>query len=245
MLGSVVDNEIMNRTLGGFRAMSVSNVTIDEFLNPIPDLRTQVQQWLHFEKRQYGAGRVQNVERANTVFIVYFSLWDIWYYSKGDLSSARAAVRSSTDALFQQLDVIAENWAHDLKIIVPRAIDITFLPAWHRLRTGPTGEDAWADDQRKAVLLVEQWNTALDHRASYWKSGQMYIYDANEWFLNQVLEQQLLSQKSADASGLGTRRESWQNVLSGCVISEDRVGESAGIDRNTVRCSNPTNHLFW
>ena len=206
---------------------------------PLADLKTQVQQWLKFEKQQYDNSRVKGLERNGTVFTMWFSLWDLWYYSEKTIDEAEVAVLKTLDTLFEQLDLIAENWPSEMKIIIPEAIDTTFLPGWFSLRTGPRGTDPHGECQRNAVLLVEQWNRALDMRATRWTGGSMYIYNTNEWLLDQVREQQLYTSHLSDANGMGSSQPSWDNVRSGCVEVSNDVGESVS------RCTNPNTYLFW
>ena len=41
--------------------------------------------------------------------------------------------------MFAQLDLLAENWTSDMKIVLFNAIDPTLLPRWRVARTGPYG----------------------------------------------------------------------------------------------------------
>lgn len=214
-----------------------------ELFEPLADLRTQVQHWLAFEKKQYANSRVSNIERNGTVFVVWFSLWDLWHYSQLNLTESEAAVTKTMDAFFEQLDVIAENWPSKLKIIIPEAIDITFLPGWRTMRTGLRGSDLRGEAQRNAILLVEQWNRALDMRAVRWRRGSMYIYSTSEWLLDQVREQQLFTAHLKDANGMGASQSPWQNVRSGCV--GDKAYGVLGEAGTAGRCSDPATYLFW
>ena len=215
-----------------------------ELLEPLADLKTQVQHWLAFEKKQYANSRVSNIERNGTVFVIWFSLWDLWHYSQLNLTESEAAVTKTLDAFFEQLDVIAENWPSKLKIIIPEAIDITFLPGWRTMRTGPRGSDVQAEAQRNAILLVQQWNRALDMRAVRWRRGSMYIYSTSEWLLDQVREQQLFTAHLKDANGMGASQSPWQNVRSGCVVSSYNAYGVLG-EATAGRCSDPATYLFW
>lgn len=216
-------------------------VTDFEIAKPLADLKTQVQQWLKFEKEQYGNSRVSEVERNGTIFTIWFSLWDLWYYSEKTIEEAEVAVTKTMDSLFEQLDLIAENWPSELKIIMPEAIDTTFLPGWHSIRTGPLGSDPQGESQRSAVLLTEQWNRALDMRATRWNQGSMYIYNTNEWLLDQVREQQLFTAHLSDANGMGATKPPWSNVRSGCVEHNATLAEALGLKR----CTDPNTYLFW
>ena len=236
-----MDSDLLNSTMMNTTPSNSTLVVPYEALEPIADLRSQVQQWLEFEKQQYTTSRVSVEERNGTVFTVWFSLWDLWNYSKKTLAEAEVAVTRTIDALFEQLDLIAENWPSEMKIIMPEAIDTTFLPGWHSMRTGPRGSDLHAENQRSAIALVEQWNRALDMRAIRWEKGSMYIYNTNEWLLDQVREQQLFSANLTDANGMGSQQPLWNNVNSSCV---ELNKASEGIQTAT-RCSDPKTYLFW
>ena len=165
----------------------------------------------------------------------------MWYYSQKTIAEAEVAVAKSMDTLFEQLDSIAENWPVEMKIIMPEAIDTTFLPGWAKMRTGPRGSDPHGENQRNAVRLVEQWNRALDMRATRWDRGSIYIYNTNEWLLEQVREQQLYKAHLTDANGMGSTEPPWSNVRSGCVETNATLAQASGIER----CSDPSTYLFW
>ena len=241
--GAVVDSSLLDVTLANKTSVNETATAAYKlgFGEPLADLKTQVQQWLKFEKQQYASSRVSQLERSGTVFTMWFSLWDLWYYSERDLDDAESAVTRTMDSLFEQLDVIADNWPSDIKVILPEAIDATFLPGWHTIRTGPNGSDPNADTQRSAVMLVEQWNQALDMQAGRWERGSVYIYNTNEWLLDQVREQQLYEAQLSDANGMGATKPPWANVRSGCV----QINKTEGDLTAAVQCSNPKEYLFW
>ncbi|KAI4185311.1 MAG: hypothetical protein L6R41_004198 [Letrouitia leprolyta] len=234
--GAVVDGSILNRTLGAEHG----DVTM------LSDLKTQVAQWLKFEKKQYTSSRMRDKEKRGTIFTVWFSLWDIWYYSQLTSDAASEAIRLSMDTLFEQLGIIADHWPLGAKIILPEAMDPTFLPGWSTKRTGPAGSDHTAEDQRNAVQLVKQWNAALDVRASNWNKGQIYIYNTNEWMLDQVREAQLVIGDMSDHNGLGKSGSPWKSVHSGCVGSGEMTSPSESQNiAGPKKCSEPDKYLFW
>lgn len=237
--GAVVDSNLLNITMMNTTLSNSSSIAECVIAEPLADLKTQVQQWLKFEKQQYDNSRVKQVERNGTIFTMWFSLWDLWYYSEKTIEEAEVAVIKSLDILFEQLDLIAENWPSEMKIIIHEAIDTTFLPGWHSVRTGPRGSDPYGECQRSAVLLVELWNRALDMRAIRWNGGSMYIYNTNEWLLDQVREQQLYTSHLSDANGMGANQSPWNNVRSGCVKTSKKLGETM------TQCSDPNAFLFW
>lgn len=237
--GAVVNSAVLNRTLPAGHG----EVTM------LSDLSTQVSQWLRFERKQYTSSRMREKEKRGTIFTVWFSLWDIWYYSQLNSDDAAQAVRESIDTLFDQLAVIADHWPMETKIILPEAMDPTFLPAWLTQRTGPAGSDPSAEDQRNAIQLVRQWNLALDERASQWEQGQIYIYNTNDWMLDQVREAQLVVGDMMDHNGLGHGGTPWDSVHAACAGSGNRgKNQSPGHGKSgsdPLRCSNPDKYLFW
>ena len=237
--GAVVNSAVLNRTLPTGHGEVVM----------LPDLKTQVSQWLRFEKKQYTSSRMREKEKRGTIFTVWFSLWDIWYYSQLNSDEASKAIEESIDTLFEQLGVICDHWPMGAKIILPEAMDPTFLPAWSMERTGPAGSDHSAEDQRNAIQLVKQWNVALDARASEWDKGQIYMYNTNDWMLDQVREAQLVTGDMMDHNGLGRSGSPWDSVYSACSGSGNEGknrspdGGKSGLD--LFRCSNPDKYLFW
>jgi len=234
----------MNNTLTKAKTSNNTVFEAKENGEPLADFRAQVQQWLRLEKQQFGTSRMETSERSGTVFAIWFSLWDLWYYSGVDLSDAQLAVTKTIDAFFEQLDLLAENWPFDLKVIVPYAIDMTFLPGWQMKRTGLSGPDVLAVNQRNAVTLVRQWNQALATRFSRWGKGEVYLYNTFDWLLDQVREQQLFSQQMADANGLGIMSP-WTNVFSGCVADPNHKILTSGLAETVGQCSDPKTYLFW
>jgi len=210
-------------------------ITKFELEQSLADLKSQIQQWLKFEKQQYDTSRASEVERNGTVFTMWFSLWDLWYYSEKNMADAQYAVTKTMDILFDKINVIAQNWPSNVKMIMPEAIDATFLPRWRGLRTGPRGSDPYGENQRNAVLLVGQWNRALEMRATRWQGGSLYIYNTNEWLLDQVREHQLFEARLQDA------KSPWNNVRSGCIQPSKTKSDVAEV----VVCSDPTTYLFW
>lgn len=219
----------------------------NEGAQPLADLKTQVAHWIRFERERYPMGHPRDLERNGTIFTIWFSLWDLWYFSKGTKDEASEAVKRTMDTLFEQLDVIAEQWSSHVKVIIPEAIDPTFLPGWQAMRTGPFGSDQKADEQRNAVRLVEQWNKVLADRVFTWERGDVHISSTNEWLLDQVREQQLIVGALSDSNGLGTNGSPWINVQSGCIRTthHDRSPELEKTHSGKDRCAEPHKYLFW
>ena len=194
------------------------------------------------------SSRIRETERKGTIFTVWFSLWDLWYYSNKTKHEASRAIEETVDTLFEQLDEVAQHWRGEVKVVIPEAIDLTFLPGWITTRTGPSGNDKTGDDQRNAVRLVQQWNDALDNKASKWERGQLYIYNTNEWLLDQVREKQLVQGDLSDHNGLGRAGSPWDNVQAGCLGSTSKSNDSYSsvqTSEGMARCTDPSRYLFW
>ena len=244
--GAVIDSSLLNSTSMAQRGVNTASMTRDIGMDEAGfDLNSQIQQWLVFEKTQYGKDRSREVVKQRTVFFIWFSNWELWYYSRGDFPNAHMAVRKSLDALFEQLDLVAENWTSKPKVVLLGAIDVTFLPSWRKFRTGPYGVDPLAESQQSAVLLVEQWNRALDERASRWKRGQVYVYNTNDWFLKQLRIHHVNKAKPVNASDLESDSALWGKIREGCLGSNDPSLEMTHNNENAVKCSDPDSYLFW
>ena len=242
---AVIDSSLLNSTwMVQHRLNHDSMISKLDIEDPVADLRAQVQHWLAFEKTQLGTPRSTAADKHSTVFSLSFSTWELWYYSAGVYSNAQVAVTKSMDSLFEQLDLIAENWTSDLKIVLFNAIDPTFLPLWHGLRTGPYGADSFSEDQRNAVLLVEQWNLALEKRARRWKKGVIYIYDINSWLLEQIRQGQLQNKKWKEANGVVTPQTAWENVETSCLGSTDHPSDQMQGSQSDQECPHPSLYLF-
>lgn len=202
----------------------------------------------HVREEATLSSRIRETEKKGTIFTVWFPLWDLWYYSGKSKDEGSKAVEQAVEKLFEQLNEVAKHWRDGVKVVMPEAIDPTFLPGWVALRTGPNGNDQNADDQRNAVRLVQQWNAALDNKASSWDKGQLYIYNTNEWLLDQVREQQLVSSDMADHNGLGQTGSPWDNVEEGCLGSKVKGNSSSTLPETNSgvgRCKDPSKYLFW
>ncbi|KAL8807330.1 MAG: hypothetical protein Q9200_004722 [Gallowayella weberi] len=232
-LGAVVNIAVLNRTLPARNKELM-----------LSDLKTQASQWLRFEGKQYTSSWLRVQEKRGTIFTVWFSLRDIWYSSQLNDNDASGAIRQSVDILFEQLDTIADSWPTGAKIILPEAMDPTFLPGWSMKRTEPGGLDDRGDEQRNAIQLVRQWNAARDRKASGWDKGQIYIHNTNDWMLNQVREAQLVVGDMIDHNGLGQSGSPWDSVHSGCV-SGGKTGTDGDGGGSAGRCSDPAKCLFW
>ena len=240
----MVDNDLFNLTVSNVGAFDEPLADLQSSATTLPDLKSQVQQWLQLVDHDNSTERSRYIEESSTVFVVWFCLWDVWYYSYGNLDVTQAAIAKTIDSLFEQLNLISEKWTHDLKILMLNTVDLTRLPIWHMKRTGPQGSDERADHQKRAIALIKQWNNMLESRASLWNKGAMYIFDAYSWLSNQILVQQLYEQQVADANGLGLERPTWEIIDRGCLGSNEGQHRVAR-EEDGLKCLESRTYLFW
>ncbi|KAK2768461.1 hypothetical protein FQN54_000316 [Arachnomyces sp. PD_36] len=217
--GSVVDNN----ELGAFGASEWST-------SPLPDLKSQIQQWVLQDERtiQDFTDREKAVRRNNTIHVVSFGVWDIWHLIGQDLDSAKSSAERSVNALFDQLQSLADKWDPlELKIILTLTADLSFLPGFK-----PT-----ADNHKKTVALVEHWNTQVRNKAEDWERGTIFLFDTNSFMLDQIRERQLyVAGLNDEADPEQTESTDWQDVSNSCVKNNGTADES---------CSSPEQFLFW
>ena len=235
--GAIIDNNFLNRT-----ALSSELETLKSF----PDFRMQVKHWLEYEeKKAFSRSNVISVgatEKEEIIVAVWFSLWDLWYYADTNNDQGVDAINKSIDTIFDQLDILAEHyWPSVFSVIIPNAIDPTFLPGWQTTKTSPTGTDVNAYKQRDAVFLVDVWNKALISSAGRWDGGEVYFYDINDWMLEQIRETQMFVGNMADSNGVGSKPPPWEDVTSACV----KQGEVLETVNGLERCAIPEKYLFW
>jgi len=156
-LGVVVNNHTLNSTISNNEFSDRTLILPMETIEPVADSKRQLQQWTLLELERTESGRERAADHIETVFAVWFSLWGVWWCSRGECEFAQAALRKTMDAHLDQLDLLAKDLPQ-IRVILPEFVVITFLPTWRKMRTAPRGLDLGAGEQRNAVLLVEQWN---------------------------------------------------------------------------------------
>ena len=119
-IGSVVDSDIFANVTAGLR-----NETLALF-----DFKTQVQQFIEFEKIEKRQTRIREAAKDDKwiIFTVMFGLWDLWEYSMLDKADAVHAMDRSIEELFQNLDLLADHAGGPIRAVVPKIMDVTFLP---------------------------------------------------------------------------------------------------------------------
>lgn len=209
----------------------------------LADLKKQVQQWISFEK-QSGviARRAQNKEW--TVFTVFFGISDIWQYTFQDNKASDDDINETMASLFAQLDVIAQHTQTRPHIVLPRVIDISFLPAFAQQPV------EFPDRQQSAVSLTEKWNNALEKAARDWTGGYVHLLETDKWLLKMIREQQMNKIGIADERGEGKGNPRFSEVRSPCVPLP-HVGAQFPFDMSdtasnrTEPCEDESHYLFW
>jgi hypothetical protein len=178
-----------------------------------------------------------------TFFTVFFGLWDLLEYSTLEKGVAMSAIDKGIEALFRNLDVLAEHAAYPPKIVIPKMIDASFLPQFQLLKKAMREAD-FAVTQHRMVFLWAYWNTVLLRTASQWKNGTIYMPGPNDLIMDEVRAKQLHSRQISDAAGVGKQAPLFENIEKPCLASQR--GSATDLEAaNLQKCSAPAEHLFW
>lgn len=210
---------------------------------PLADFKTQVQQWINFEKQaRLMPGRQSKDEW--TVFTVLFGVWDIWQYARLERSKAIFAIERSIEEFFHHLNTLAEHSESTIKVVVPLLFDVTFLPRFQRRKADPANQ--FAQDQHLAVYLLAYWNTALSLSAVRWTGGEIFMPDLGRILVGQVRAKQLYAMRITDATGAGKESPLFDEVERPCLLPNSESEELGKLQTSGVKkCSYPSRHLFW
>jgi hypothetical protein len=235
-IGSVVDSEVFANVTAGLR-----NETLALF-----DFKTQVQQFIEFEKIEKTQTRIGEVANDDkwTIFTILFGLWDLWEYSMLDKAEAVHAMDRSVEELFHNLNLLADHVGGPIRVVLPKIMDVTFLPRFQMRKTNL--DDIFAQDQHQLVFLWTYWNTALSQRAAEWKGGDIYMPDLNSIVMDQVRAKQLYSKQISDAAGVGKQSPLFDEVEKPC-LSSLKTGDGIAVlqTADVEKCFDPAKHLFW
>jgi hypothetical protein len=240
--GAVVRNDILGK---------VTSAEQPHMLEIIPDLRSQVQQWIDFEKKK----RLMPSEGFKdewTLFTVYFGVWDLWHISEMSKDMAEDAIERAILELFAQLDIIAENSNFPVKVVLPLVVDITLLPRYLN-RSHDSKRGNFAEKQHRSVYLAYYWNFALSQAAMQWTGGQIFMPDTNQWLVDQIRYHQLWNRGIADVAGEGVQVPIFDEIRSPCTGEAEsnpepstKGGRIASSATKVSRvCDTPSRHLFW
>ncbi|KAF2017393.1 hypothetical protein BU24DRAFT_149714 [Aaosphaeria arxii CBS 175.79] len=232
-IGSMVDSNVLVKASAGEK-----NGTLALF-----DLSTQVQQFLDQEDNGgFLRGRVGRSE-GPTMFTIFFGFWDLLEFASLEKQDAIRAVEESIEALFRNLDLLAEHAHHPVQVVIPMIMDPTFLPVFQDRRNDFTS--VFAHYHHKAVFLWTAWNTALSQAAAKWDRGDAYVPDTNDIVISQVRQKQLLSKHIPDGPGLDKQAPLFDNVEQPCLSPKQGNGGEVQGDDVVEKCFDPTRHLFW
>ncbi|KAL1635645.1 hypothetical protein SLS56_001698 [Neofusicoccum ribis] len=209
----------------------------------LADLKKQVQQWINVEK-QSGRIAARQDGKEWTVFTVFFGTSDIWQYTSSDDKASDDDIRETMRALFAQLDVIAEHVQARPHVVLPKIVDISFLPAF---ALQPLD---FPDRQQRAVSLTEKWNGELEKAARDWTGGYVHLLETDKWLLNLIREQQMHKIGISDERGEGKGNPKFREVRSPCVPLP-QTGAQYPFDmgdansNRTEPCEDASHYLFW
>ncbi|KAF2689064.1 hypothetical protein K458DRAFT_383729 [Lentithecium fluviatile CBS 122367] len=209
------------------------------------DFQTQVQQFIAFEeetrRRQIPDG-VRKVDEW-TVFTVFFGIWDLLEYSMLEKEAAIHAIDRSVDELMYNLDILADHVVGPVKVVMPKLVDVTFLPRYSNKKD--KSATIFAQSQHQAVFLWTYWNMVLTRAANEWGNGDLFMPDLHGMIVNQVRSKQLYSKQISDATGWGKQTPLFDEVEQPC-LAPKTDGSTGDLQAAAVeKCSNPANHLFW
>jgi hypothetical protein len=209
------------------------------------DFQTQVQQFIAFEKergRQRIPERLRKVDEW-TIFTVFFGIWDLLEYSTLEKEAALYAIDRSVEELVHTLDVLADQVDGPVKVIMPRPVDVTFLPRYSNRKNDSA--TIFAQNQHQAVFLWTYWNMVLSRAANEWGKGDLFMPDLHGMIVNQVRSKQLYSKQISDATGWGKQTPLFDEVEQPCLASTTDGGADGLHAPAAERCADPANHLFW
>ncbi|KAF2200507.1 hypothetical protein GQ43DRAFT_70969 [Delitschia confertaspora ATCC 74209] len=233
IIGSLVDSDIYDNATAEGRIETLA----------LFDFKTQVQQFLAFDKQSSRMSGRRTRQEAST-FTVFFGIWDIWEYAVFSKDTAIHAINLSIDELFRNLDLLAERMGGPITVVIPRVPDVTFLPRFQSRKYQNAA--SFGHDQHQYVYLSTYWNTILSETALLWRNGDVFIPGLNNIIVDQIRAKQLHSSRVSDANGLGKLTPLFDDVEKPCkpLEAQSKDGEETHAG-SAERCLEPDRHLFW
>jgi hypothetical protein len=231
-VGSVIDSDSHSTAMAG-----KSNILT------LNDFKTQVEQFLAYEKTTHRMLRRLGVHDERTIFTIFFGLWDILEYSTLEIEPAMRAVDYSVAQLFLQLDLLAAQSLTPMRVVIPQMIDTTFLPRFKPTKDGEIEKFARVQHQR--LFLLSYWNTVLLQVAMRWQIGEIFMPATNAVVMEHVRMKQLQSEGISDASGAGKYIPLFEVVDQPCVTTLSDSNTTNLQAAAVEKCTDPTAHLFW
>jgi hypothetical protein len=212
-------------------------------LTLLPDLRSQVEQWVTYEKQREES--VPNNDLEEAMFTISFGFYDIWQYGTLEVKEAQDAITCTIYELFNQLDVIAEQTLSPPRILIPQLWDITFHPRFLSLSQAQNSSaNHYGEQQHKMVYLVKYWNSVLAQMAGRWQRGDLFLPDWNNWVVTQIRTTQMHDLTISSKTAAGTGKPVFQDVSNACLVVPPTNEEVNG-SVETSRCMEPSQNLFW
>lgn len=206
------------------------------------DFKAQVQ---HFFDLNPSMQDPQSLHLPNgqTIFTVYFGLWDLLEYTTLDLKSAMDKINISVTEIFHQLDLLTTHSLSPIQVVLPRMLDVTYLPGYQSL-ANQTGE-RFAEMQQKGIYLFTYWNAVLSRSASRWERGAIFMPDPSDAVLDLLRVEQLSSHRDTDAPEPVKHMPPSEHVGPTCLIASSG-GSSTGHLKaaNVEACSSIVSQLF-
>lgn len=206
------------------------------------DFKTQVQQFIEFDKKRWQLPGRHAAPMGQTVFTVLFGTWDLLHFSTLDKEASVRAIDRSIQELFLNLDILADHIDTPM-VAIPNLMDITLLPRFSDKRNDSAAK--FAMEQHQAVFMWSYWNTALSRAASEWNRGYLLVPNVHDIVVNAVRAKQMYAGRISDAHGNGKQEPLFAEVEKPCLAQESN--SSVGNLEATAAqpCSNPGAHLFW
>jgi hypothetical protein len=228
-VGSMVDSNIF---------LDVTSESRKETL-AVFDFKTQVQQFIEFDKKKWKLPGRHSAAEEQTIFTVLLGTWDLLQFSALDKDAAIRAIDRSVKELFHNLDVLADH-VGTLKVTVPSLMDVTFLPRYSDRKDESATE--FAQEQHQAVFLWSYWNTALSRAASEWARGDVFVPNIHDIVMEEVRAKQMFTNRIADAKGNGRQEPLFEEVEKPCLVQDSNA---QNLQAAAHLCTDPSAHLFW
>lgn len=210
----------------------------------VADLKTQLEKWLAAELVALEGMSEEEIKsrQERTIFVISFGVWDIWSLVQKDYSTAETSIDRRIETLLSQINKLSDRWgSSEIKLILTQAVDVTVLPGFAPAFT-TSGEE-----YKGVAKTLAHWNAKLREAVKDWNRGYVYLFNANEFLLDRIRDQQFYASGITAASGLGANIDpGWENVANACVESNGGFQVMMSKSEKTKEpCEHPDKYLFW